>query len=208
MEDSSYGGYLIGLLQKAVTVLKEKDSRFQTLMVIEATLEGKKLIEHLLQGAQIMKKTAYVVEYPLQKSEFFRTAGFYGTYIRFNTLADAFAEKEIDSDLVVMDGAMPYMELFIEGTDTAVRIEYEVLGGEEYIGFVLKAFYGFFAETESRKDFSDLENVLQENIVILEGEEGECLLYGKYEEVSTDDVWKSIEEFIIPFMECVRKIQV
>lgn len=206
LEDSSYGGYLIGLLQKAITTIKEKDYHFQTLTVTGATIEGKKLIERLLQGAQIMKKTAYTAEYPLQKNEFFQPAGFYGTYIRLNTLADALEEKEIDSDLVILDGVMPYMELPIEGTDSTVRIEYEALGGEEYTGFVLKAFYAFEIESESGEDSLDWENILHENIVLLEGEEGERLLYGSYEEDSTYDAERSIEEFIIPFIKCVKKV--
>lgn len=206
LEDSKYGGILIGLLQKAASIIKEKYSYFQSFTVSGSTFAKRKLIEHLLEGAEVTKRIAYKAEYPLQRSEGFTPVGFYGTLIRMNTLADALAERNIDSRIVVADGAMPYMELLLEEMETSIKIEYEVLGGEEYTGFILHAFYDLSIESRRSEDDGDWKAILQDHMMILEGEEGEFLLWGRYEETSSYDADTSIERFILPFMDCVKKL--
>lgn len=198
LKDGKYGIYLIGMLQKAYNIIKEKYPHYQNLTITGINDEGKNLIEHLLKGAKMQRKITHKIELPIVRNEIFRPAGFYGTFMRFHALADELAERGLESRLITADGSMPYMEIVLSEDKSLIRVSCDVLGGENYSGFEWKIFCDISEETEKKiKDSLKLNRI--ENVEILKSEDEESVLFGRYEEKEGYDVTKYIEQFLSLF---------
>lgn len=205
LENSNCGVYLIGLLQKAFAIVKERYSGFKYLTITGASEKEKNLIEYLFQGTGMEIKTAYYTKCPIifEKEPWMNESR--GVLPRFHTLADALAENGIASKLRIPDIDEPYMELTISGVQTPMQVYYEVLGEDSYSGFELKTLFEITAEVKESKRLKNInwEEFQGEVIDVYENDEGDIWLLGKYKEDSAYEVEESVEQFILPFIQKV-----
>lgn len=203
LENANYGIYLIGILQKIHSIIKEKYPQFQNLTITGVNEEGRKLIEHLLQGAKMQRRITYRVQLPIVRSDIFRPMGFYGTLMQFNALAEQLAERGMESRLITADGSMPYMKIVLSEDKTPLRVYCNVLGGENYSGFEWEIFCDISVEMEQKIEESMRLNGI-DNVDILSSEGGKSILFGRYEETKSFDVTEMMEQFLIPFLNYIK----
>lgn len=204
LSDEKYTVHLLSLIKQAYTTVLEKYPHFQTMTVTSATKSSYNLIEKLLEGVHVYRKTVYTVSKSLFSYErTFVPTGFEEALVRFQAITDVLTEKGVSSSLVVYNGSLPYMEIPLEDTDFVMGLYYDAKSNKEEEGFTFIAECVIAVEDENLRNCMEAKiNEENEPYYCIVSSKGEILLRGMFE-VGSDaggmDMESIVDTFVLPF---------
>lgn len=211
LSDKSCAPHLMALLKTAFETIKKKYPQFQKMTVTGGSESGHALIEKLLSGTDLQQITVYTTEKEFFVHELpYLPASFSAAMVRFQALTDALAEKGIGSRMTILYGAMPYVEIPLEGNDTMMGLHYDITGTDGFESFTLIAESILsVAETNRRNHILEQINAGSEPYYALLSDKGEILLRSTLDEGNDTqglDTENTIDAFILPFRQYAEQL--
>ena len=208
LDDSSEVMHLLMMLKQAYETIKTKYTQYETLTVTGKTDSGVGLIEKLLQGVPMERKAMYTAGKRLASKSFMLNG--YGEAVAFfNSFTDAMTEEKIATGLVMIEGQIPYMEVYTADEKVLFGLYYSQDNISEEREFIAESIFSVKDE-ETRSKLIDMVNEEDSPYYALMSEEdGYVLLRREYEIIIDDEdfgIEKIMQEFILPFRGYVQDI--
>ncbi|MBQ3614396.1 MAG: GNAT family N-acetyltransferase [Anaerotignum sp.] len=201
LDNTSETAHLLMLMKQAYETIKAKYPQYQLMSVTGKTDSGMELINKLLQDVPMQYTSEYMAEKEIRQTRFLRNG--YGEAVAyFNTLTEWMAQERMVTGLVMIDGQLPYMEIYTEEEKVLFGLYYSLDTMAEERMFIAESIFSVADEIIRHNLVKQVNEEESPYYVIVSEETGNILLRRSYEGVAageTLDMEKMMQEFILPF---------
>lgn len=206
LESPDDGPALIALLKTLLRTARARYPQYETLSAVAGGAGGA-LLERLLEGAAVTRRTAYGAVRPVRPERPPMPPGFGGAMVWLNTLSAALSARDVPFRLVMAEGAMPYLELEA-GNGLTAELHCQAYGGEAYTGFRLGAALAVDAGalTPEQRDAvcAEADSAGPAVVYVPEWLPGRILVHGVWEEPAQPDMDAVADGAILPYLAQAR----
>lgn len=206
LESPDDGPALIALLKTFLRTAQTRYPQYETLSAAAGGAGGA-LLERLLQGAAVTRRTACMAARPVRRERLPMPAGFGGVMVRLNTVSAALTARGVPFRLVMGDGAMPYLELEA-GNGLLAELHYHAHGGEAYTGFRLGAAVtidaGALTPEQREAVCTEADGAGPAVVYVPDWLPGRILVHGVWEEPAQLDTDAAVDGAILPYLAQAR----
>jgi len=208
LDDTSETVHLLMLLKKAYETIRTKYTQYQLMTVTGKTESGTNLMDKLLQGVPMQYTSMYTAGKRLVSASFTPTG--YGEAVAFfNSITEAMTEEKIATGLVMIDGQMPYMEVYTEDEKTLLGLYYSKGNISELSIFTAESIFSVKDKWIRNKLIDEINAEEGPCYALVSNETGDILLRNDYEIFTDDeniDIEKIVQEFILPFRKYAQDV--
>ena len=208
LDNTSETAHLLMLMKQAYETIKAKYPQYQLMSVTGKTDSGMELINKLLQGMPMQYTSEYLVEKEIRQTRFLQDG--YGEAVAyFNTLTEWMVGENMTTGLVMIDGQLPYMEIYTEEEKVLFGLYYSLDTMAEERMFIAESIFFVADEKICHNLVKQVNEEESLYYVIVSEETGNILLRRSYEGVAageTLDMEKMMQEFILPFRRCAEEL--
>lgn len=208
LDNVSETAHLLMLMKQAYETIKAKYPQYQLMSVTGKTDSGMGLINKLLQGMPMQYTSEYLVEKEIRQTRFLQDG--YGEAVAyFNTLTEWMVGENMTTGLVMIDGQLPYMEIYTEEEKVLFGLYYSLDTMAEERMFIAESIFSVADEKICHNLVKQVNEEESPYYVIVSEETGNTLLRRSYEGVAageTLDMEKMMQEFILPFRRCAEEL--